>query len=269
MTPISIRSLQALKASGGKFAVLTAYDATMARLAADAGIEVLLIGDSMGNVLQGHDSTLPVTVDDMAYHTACVARGNRGAENPALIMTDLPFMSYATVEQGLNSARQVMQAGAHMVKVEGGDNLLPLTEALSAQGVPVCAHLGLTPQFVNKFGGYRVQGRDTAAADQMVANAVALAEAGADMILLECVPTPLSERITKAVEVPVIGIGAGNPTDAQVLVMHDMLGLKIGRTPKFVKNFLTDGRTVQQAFAAYAAEVKSGQFPSDEYSFSE
>lgn len=269
MTAISIRSLQAAKANGEKFAVLTAYDATFAQLAADAGVEVLLVGDSLGNVLQGHDSTLPVTVDDMAYHTACVARGNRRSATPALIMTDLPFMSYATVTEGLQSARQVMQAGAHMVKVEGDQNLLPLTEALSSQGVPVCAHLGLTPQFVNKFGGYRVQGRDAEAADAMVADAVALVSAGADMILLECVPNPLAERITRAVDVPVIGIGAGNSTDAQVLVMHDMLGLKTGRMPKFVKNFLIDGRNVQQAFSAYAGEVKSGQFPSDEYSFSE
>ncbi|MAS24916.1 MAG: 3-methyl-2-oxobutanoate hydroxymethyltransferase [Oceanospirillaceae bacterium] len=269
MTPISIRSLQAKKAAGEKFAVLTAYDSTFAHLAADAGVDVLLVGDSLGNVLQGHDSTLPVTVADMAYHTSCVARGNRRSETPALIMTDLPFMSYATLEQGLSSAREVMQAGAHMVKLEGDDSLLPITAALASQGVPVCAHLGLTPQFVNKFGGYRVQGRDSSAADAMVANAVALAEAGADIILLECVPNPLAERITKAVEVPVIGIGAGNSTDAQVLVMHDMLGLKIGRMPKFVKNFLTDGRNVQQAFSAYVEEVKNGQFPSDEYSFSE
>ena len=269
MNPISIRSLQTKKANGEKFATLTAYDATFAKLASDAGVEVLLVGDSLGNVLQGHDSTLPVSVADMAYHTACVARGNRRSQTPALIMTDLPFMSYATLEQGLESARAVMQAGAHMVKLEGDDNLLPITAALSSQGVPVCAHLGLTPQFVNKFGGYRVQGRDSHAADAMVANTAALAEAGADSILLECVPNPLAERITQSVDVPVIGIGAGQATDAQVLVMHDMLGLKIGRMPKFVKNFLTDGRNVQQAFSAYVDEVKSGQFPSDEYSFSE
>ncbi|MFT6859169.1 MAG: 3-methyl-2-oxobutanoate hydroxymethyltransferase, partial [Thalassolituus oleivorans] len=156
MSSISIRSLQTMKEQQQKFAVLTAYDATFAQLAADAGVEVLLVGDSLGMVLQGRDSTLPVSVTDMAYHTACVARGNAKATRPALIMTDLPFMSYGTLEQGLASAREVMQAGAHMVKVEGDDWLVPLVEALARQGVPVCAHLGLTPQSVNKFGGYRV-----------------------------------------------------------------------------------------------------------------
>ena len=267
MSPISIRTLQNMKEQQEKFTVLTAYDATLAQLAADAGVEVLLVGDSLGNVLQGHDSTLPVTVTDMAYHTASVARGNRRAARPALIMTDLPFMSYGTVEQGLESARAVMQAGAQMVKLEGDDWLVPLVEALSRQGVPVCAHLGLTPQSVNKFGGYRVQGRDEAAADAMVEHSRALADAGADILLLECVPNALAERITQAVNVPVIGIGAGAATDAQVLVMHDMLGLNTGRTPKFVKNFMADGRNVQQAFAAYVEEVKAGTFPGEEHGF--
>ncbi|WP_430460146.1 3-methyl-2-oxobutanoate hydroxymethyltransferase [Thalassolituus sp. LLYu03] len=267
MSPISIRSLQSMKAQQEKFVVLTAYDATFAQLAAEAGVEVLLVGDSLGNVLQGHDSTLPVSVDDMAYHTASVARGNRKAQRPALIMTDLPFMSYGTVEQGLASARAVMQAGAHMIKIEGDDWLIPLVESLSRQGVPVCAHLGLTPQSVNKFGGYRVQGRDDAAANAMVEHCQTLEQAGADMLLLECVPNALAERITAAVSIPVIGIGAGPSTDSQVLVMHDMLGLNTGRAPKFVKNFLTDGRNVQQAFAAYVEEVKDGRFPAEEHSF--
>lgn len=266
MSAISIRSLQAMKQQE-KFTMLTAYDATFAQQAADAGVEVLLVGDSLGNVIQGHDSTLPVTVADMAYHTANVARGNRRAQRPALIMADLPFMSHGTVEQGLESARLVMQAGAHILKLEGDSWLIPLLESLSRQGVPVCAHLGLTPQSVNKFGGYRVQGREQDKADAMVEHAVALANAGADMILLECVPNELAERITAAVSVPVVGIGAGAGTDAQVLVMHDMLGLN-HRPAKFVKNFLTDGRTIQQAFAAYVAEVKSGQFPAAEHGFS-
>lgn len=266
MSAISIRSLQAMKQQE-KFTMLTAYDATFAQQAADAGVEVLLVGDSLGNVIQGHDSTLPVTVADMAYHTANVARGNRRAQRPALIMADLPFMSHGTVEQGLESARLVMQAGAHILKLEGDSWLIPLLESLSRQGVPVCAHLGLTPQSVNKFGGYRVQGREQDKADAMVEHAVALANAGADMILLECVPNELAERITAAVSVPVVGIGAGAGTDAQVLVMHDMLGLN-PRPAKFVKNFLTDGRTIQQAFAAYVAEVKSGQFPAAEHGFS-
>lgn len=266
MSAISIRSLQAMKQQE-KFSMLTAYDATFAQQAADAGVEVLLVGDSLGNMIQGHDSTLPVTVADMAYHTANVARGNRRAQRPALIMTDLPFMSHGTVEQGLESARLVMQAGAHILKLEGDSWLIPLIESLSRQGVPVCAHLGLTPQSVNKFGGYRVQGREQNKADAMVEHAVALANAGADMILLECVPNELANRITAAVSVPVVGIGAGAGTDAQVLVMHDMLGLN-PRPAKFVKNFLTDGRNIQQAFAAYVAEVKSGQFPAAEHGFS-
>lgn len=266
MSAISIRSLQAMKQQE-KFSMLTAYDATFAQQAADAGVEVLLVGDSLGNVIQGHDSTLPVTVADMAYHTANVARGNRRAQRPALIMADLPFMSHGTLEQGLESARLVMQAGAHILKLEGDSWLIPLIESLSRQGVPVCAHLGLTPQSVNKFGGYRVQGREQNKADAMVEHAVALANAGADMILLECVPNELANRITAAVSVPVVGIGAGAGTDAQVLVMHDMLGLN-PRPAKFVKNFLTDGRNIQQAFAAYVADVKSGQFPAAEHGFS-
>ncbi|AHK14963.1 MAG: 3-methyl-2-oxobutanoate hydroxymethyltransferase [Thalassolituus sp.] len=268
MSSISIRSLQTMKEQQQKFAVLTAYDATFAQLAADAGVEVLLVGDSLGMVLQGRDSTLPVSVTDMAYHTACVARGNAKATRPALIMTDLPFMSYGTLEQGLASAREVMQAGAHMVKVEGDDWLVPLVETLARQGVPVCAHLGLTPQSVNKFGGYRVQGRDEAKATAMIEHAVALVNAGADLILLECVPSELAARITAAVTVPVIGIGAGSDTDAQVLVMHDMLGLNTGHTPKFVKNFMIDGRNVQDAFKAYAEAVRAGEFPAPEHGFS-
>ncbi|MFY9178570.1 MAG: 3-methyl-2-oxobutanoate hydroxymethyltransferase [Venatoribacter sp.] len=266
MSAISIRSLQAMKERQEKFSMLTAYDATLAMHAANAGVAVLLVGDSLGNVIQGQDSTLPVSVEDMAYHTAAVSRGNKMAENQALIVTDLPFMSYGTLEQGLESARKVMQAGAHMVKVEGDSWLIPLIESLSRQGVPTCAHLGLTPQSVNKFGGYRVQGRDQAAADAMVEHSVALAEAGADIILLECVPSPLAKRITEAVSVPVVGIGAGASTDAQVLVVHDMLGLN-PHPAKFVKNFLSDGRNVQAAFKAYAEEVKSGAFPSAEYEF--
>jgi len=267
MNPISIRTLQTLKDKGQKFSVLTAYDATFAQLAADAGIEALLVGDSLGMVLQGRESTLPVSLDDMVYHTAAVARGNARAQRPALIMTDLPFMSYGDIATGIESARAVMQAGAHMVKVEGDDWLVPLVESLSRQGVPVCAHLGLTPQSVNKFGGYRVQGREDDKADAMVAHAVALADAGADIILLECVPSPLAARITEAVNVPVVGIGAGSDTDAQVLVCYDMLGLNTGHTPKFVKNYMTGGRTVPEALAAYAGEVRDGVFPGPEHGF--
>lgn len=268
MSSITIRSLQAMKDRQEKFAVLTAYDATFAQNAASSGVEALLVGDSLGMVLQGHSSTLPVTIDDMAYHTACVARGNALAKRPALVMTDLPFMSYATVEQGLKSARKVMQAGAHLVKVEGDDWLVPLIETLSNQGVPVCAHLGLTPQSVNKFGGYRVQGREREHADAMIQHAKTLEKAGADILLLECVPSQLAADLSAAVSVPVIGIGAGPDTDAQVLVMHDMLGLNPNHVPRFVKNFMVEGRTVQQAMAAYVEEVKAGTFPAAEHGFS-
>lgn len=267
MKPVSLSTLSQLKAEGKKFSVLTAYDSTFARTAADAGVDMLLVGDSLGNVLQGQDSTLPVSVEDMVYHTQCVARGNRQSEQPAMIMTDLPFMSYGTLEQGLASARAVMQAGAHIIKLEGDSWLMPLVESLAQQGTPTCVHLGLTPQSVNKLGGYKVQGRDESAAENMFNHAKALADAGADMLLLECVPSALGKRISQAVSIPVIGIGAGPDTDAQVLVMHDMLGLSSGYVPKFVKNFLADGRSIQEAFAAYAHEVKTGTFPTAEHEF--
>ena len=267
MKSISIPALKQRKAEHQKFAVLTAYDATFAEVAADAGVEVLLVGDSLGMVLQGKDSTLPVSIDEMAYHTEMVARGNARAQTPALVMTDLPFMSYGTLEQGLESARKVMQAGAQLVKIEGDEWLIPLIESLSQQGVPVCAHLGLTPQAVNKLGGYKVQGRDEAKADAMVQHALRLEAAGADLILLECVPSELGKRITDAVQVPVIGIGAGADTDAQVLVVYDMLGMNTGYVPKFVKNFMTDGRTIAEAIQAYAEQVKRGEFPGNEHGF--
>ncbi len=267
MSPVNLKSLQGRKAKQEKFAVLTAYDSTFAQLAADAGLECLLVGDSLGMVLQGNDSTLPVSLEEMAYHTRCVARGNQRSETPAFIMTDLPFMSYGTVEAGLEAARAVMQAGAHMVKIEGDEWLAPLISVLAQQGVPVCAHLGLTPQAVNKLGGYRVQGRDQERADALVNAAITLADAGADIILLECVPSGLAKRVTEAVSVPVIGIGAGKDTDAQVLVIHDMLGLHTGRVARFVKNYMTEGRTVQQALQAYGDEVRSGAFPSAEHEF--
>lgn len=263
MKKVSINTLSGLKADSEKFSVLTAYDATFGHLVDEAGTDVILVGDSLGMVCQGKDSTLPVTIADMEYHTRCVA----AASKRSLIMADMPFMSYSTPEQGQANAARLMQAGAHMVKVEGDEWLIPLIEALGRQGVPVCAHLGLTPQSVNKFGGYKVQGRETDKAEAMLRHAVALAEAGADCLLLECVPSALAKSITEAVNVPVIGIGAGPDTDAQVLVVYDMLGLNSGKLPRFVKNFMTDGRTVQQAITAYNDEVKSGTFPGPEHGF--
>jgi 3-methyl-2-oxobutanoate hydroxymethyltransferase len=214
-------------------------------------------------VLQGNDSTLPVTVEDMAYHTQCVANGNQGA----LLMADMPFMSYATPEQAMENAAILMQSGAHLVKLEGGDWLEETTRLLSERGIPTCLHLGLTPQTVNKMGGYKVQGRQDQQAEKMISDAIKLADAGADLILLECVPSDLANKITAAVDVPVIGIGAGNQTDGQVLVIHDMLGATTGHRPKFVKNFLEGAGTIQSAIAQYITDVKSGDFPSEEHTF--
>ncbi len=263
MSKTTISTLQKSKLAGDKFSVLTAYDATFAHLASEAGVDVLLVGDSLGMVLQGSSSTVPVTLEDMCYHTQAVSRGNQGA----LIMSDLPFMSYATPEQAMASAAALMQAGAEMVKMEGGGWLVDTVEMLSERGVPVCTHLGLTPQYVHKFGGYKVQGREDNAAKQMIKDAKAMEAAGADIILLECVPSPLAKAVTEAVNVPVIGIGAGPDTDGQVLVCYDMLGMNSGRVPRFVKNFLVEGRNVQQAFAAFDQAVKNGDFPQAEHGF--
>jgi 3-methyl-2-oxobutanoate hydroxymethyltransferase len=245
--------------------MLTCYDATFAQTACQAGVDVLLVGDSLGMVLQGHDSTLPVTVAEMAYHTASVKRGNQGA----LILADLPFMAYATLEQALNNSAALMQAGAHMVKLEGAAWLAEPIRQLAERGVPVCAHLGLTPQAVNILGGYKVQGRQEAQARQMRADAMALEQAGAAMLLLECVPSELAAEISQAVKIPVIGIGAGVATDGQVLVLHDMLGLSLsGRTPKFVKNFMAGQSSIQNAISAYVKAVKDQSFPAAEHGFS-
>ncbi|MCY1288439.1 3-methyl-2-oxobutanoate hydroxymethyltransferase [compost metagenome] len=265
MPDVTVTTLLEQKQKGDKIAMLTAYDATFARAACQAGAEVLLVGDSLGMVVQGNDSTLPVTIQEMAYHTTCVKRGNQGA----LIVTDLPFASGASLQQLLADAVAVMQAGAHMVKLEGGAWLVEPIARLAQIGVPVCAHLGLTPQAVNLFGGYKVQGRGDAQARQLRADAIALEQAGAAMLLLECVPSELAAEITQAVKIPVIGIGAGPATDGQVLVLHDMLGLSLtGRMPKFVKNFMDGQSSVQAAFAAYVKAVKDGSFPAPEHGFS-
>lgn len=265
MPDITVTSLQALKQKGEKIAMLTCYDATFAHAASQAGVEVLLVGDSLGMVLQGHDSTLPVTTADTAYHVACVKRGNQGA----LIMADLPFMSYATLDQTYANSAALMQAGAHMVKIEGAAWLAESIRLLADRGIPVCAHMGLTPQSVNVLGGYKVQGRLETQARQMRADAITLEQAGAAMILLECVPSELAQEISHAVKIPVIGIGAGSATDGQVLVMHDMLGLSItGRVPKFVKNFMVGQPDIQSALHAYVTAVKDVSFPGTEHGFS-
>ncbi len=260
---ITVSTIRNMVANGEKFTMLTAYDATFASLFSSQGIETLLVGDSLGMVCQGQDSTLPVTVDDMVYHTKTVARGNKGS----LLITDLPFNSYGSVSQCLETSGRLMQAGAHMVKLEGGAWLCDSVKALSQAGIPTCLHMGLTPQSVNKFGGYKIQGRNEDAAQKMIDEALLLADAGADFILLECVPAELAKRLTETVPVPVIGIGAGNATDGQVLVCYDMLGLTQGRLAKFVKNYMATANTYENAIKSYIDEVKSGQFPSVEQSF--
>ncbi|WP_415911795.1 3-methyl-2-oxobutanoate hydroxymethyltransferase [Neptuniibacter sp. QD37_11] len=263
MSNITLHTLSSMKKAGEKFAVLTAYDACFSHVVSSAGTEVILVGDSLGMVLQGNDSTLPVTVEEMAYHTQAVAKGNQGS----LIMADLPFMSYSTPELAMDNSAALMQAGANMVKLEGGAWLAETVSMLAERGIPVCVHLGLTPQTVNKLGGYRVQGRDKETAQQMINDAVMLQDAGASVILLECVPSILAKEITLALDVPVIGIGAGSDTDAQVLVLHDMLGVTPGRSPKFVKNFMADANSIEEAISQYVADVKSGTFPASEHEF--
>lgn len=257
MTAVTIRNLQDMKLAGEKFACITAYDATFSRLISSSGAETILIGDSLGMVLQGQESTVPVTIGEMAYHTASVARGNQGS----MLIADMPFMSYSTVDLAMTGATQLMQAGAHMVKMEGGLWLSDTISKLVEGGIPVCAHLGLTPQSVNVFGGYRVQGRDPKEAKSILSDAVSIQDAGASLLVLECVPAELAADISSKLRIPVIGIGAGAGTDGQVLVMHDLLGLS-EHLPKFVRNFMTETISVQEAFRTFVAAVKSGDFPS-------
>lgn len=262
MKTTTITNLNAMKADGEKFAVITAYDYTFSRLIETAGIEVTLVGDSLGNVIQGRDSTIPVTVDEMAYHTEIVKRGN----SRTLLMTDMPFMSYATENQALDNAAILMQAGAQMVKLEGGEWLAETIYMLTERGIPVCGHVGLTPQSVHKLGGYKVQGKDEEAAQQMIDEAAILEEAGADLLVVECVPSSLGRDLSAALTIPVIGIGAGPDTDAQVLVLQDMLGIS-QRLPKFSKNFLEQTDSIQDAIIAYGNDVRSGAFPAPEHCF--
>ena len=264
MSKTTLHSLTRLKEAGEKATCITSYDASFTQRVNQAGIDIILVGDSLGMVLQGHDSTLPVTMEQMVYHTRCVEAGN----SESLIMADMPFMSYRTVEQAMTNATDLMQAGAQIVKLEGGLWLKDTVRKLFEQGIPVCTHLGLTPQAVNKLGGYRVQGKTPEQAASLLNEAVELEAAGASMILLECVPSSLGKTITEAVSVPVIGIGAGPDTDAQVLVIYDMLGITPGKPARFVKNFLQQEGDVISALEAYVLEVKSGLFPAPEHCFS-
>ncbi len=261
---VTLATLRRMKREGERIVALTAYDAAFARLLDRAGVDVILVGDSLGMVIQGHRTTVPVTLDDMVYHTRAVAAG---ADRP-LLMADMPFMAGATVEQALEAAARLMrEGGAEIVKLEGDAMQLEVVAALARRGIPVCAHLGLQPQNIHKMGGYRVQGRDEETAQRMEESAIALQEAGADLLLLECVPEALAARITESVALPVIGIGAGARTDGQVLVLHDLLGITPGKPPRFSRDFLADAGTIPAAVEAYAAAVREGRFPAPEHWF--
>ena len=256
---VTLHRLREMHAAGEKIAVLTCYDAAFARVLDRAGIEVLLVGDSLGMVLQGRPSTLPVTLDEMAYHTECVARGNRSA----WIIADMPFGSYQeSTELALRHGARLMQSGAHMVKVEGGGWTAPIVRAFVERGIPVCAHLGFTPQSVHALGGYRVQGRGEEAAEVLRRHAAELADAGAAMLVLEMVPAAVARELTHSLPMPVIGIGAGSGCSGQVLVLHDMLGLS-GEPLRFVRDFMDGSPSIEVAVRNYVADVKAGRFPDD------
>jgi 3-methyl-2-oxobutanoate hydroxymethyltransferase len=261
--PITITKLLAMHAEGEKISMLTAYDSTMSALLNRCGVETILIGDSLGNVIQGHTSTTPVTVEQVAYHTECVARTN----SHAFVIADLPFASYGDPVQALDSAATLMRAGADMVKLEGGDWQIEIIQYLVERSVPVCAHLGLLPQSVHVLGGYKVQGKSKDAASLMLEQAIACEQAGAQMIVLEAIPSSLGKKITEALSIPTIGIGAGPDCSGQVLVLQDMLGISPGKPPKFVKNFMEGHHSVEAAVKAYVREVKSGKFPGPEHGF--
>lgn len=264
MSRITLHSLQKMKQQARKIAVLTAYDASFATLLDEAGVDIILVGDSLGMVVQGRDSTLPVTVDEMVYHSAAVSRGSQRA----MVVADLPFMSYPHLELALASASRLMkEGGAQMVKLEGGSEVVEIVRQLSRCGIPVCAHLGLLPQSVHKLGGYRVQGRSEADAERILADALALEAAGADLLVLECVPRQLAARVSAELAIPVIGIGAGVDTDGQVLVLYDMLGITPGKRPVFSHDFLATTDSVSAAVQAYVEAVRDGRFPTAEHGF--
>lgn len=264
MSKITITTLNRMKAEGEKIAMVTAYDAGCTQLAEAAGVDSILVGDSLGMVVQGHDSTLPVTVDHMVYHTEMVSRGSKRA----LIIADMPFMSHGTCVQALDTAGRLMkEGGAHMVKLEGGRPQVETVRHLTERSVPVCAHLGLLPQSIHQLGGYRVQGREQEAAQHILNDARLMQDAGAQMLVLECIPKLLADEITAALEIPVIGIGAGAGCDGQVLVMQDLLGITPGKTPSFSKDFMAQAGSIEGAIAAYVSAVRRGEFPAPEHTF--
>ena len=263
--PINVSTLRKMKQNGEPIACLTAYDASFAALIDAARVDVVLVGDSLGMVIQGHDTTVPVTVDDVIYHSRAVARGLRHA----FLMADMPFMSYASADQALDNAVRLMQeGGAMMVKLEGGEGQIEIVEHLARHDIPVCAHLGLKPQSVHKIGGFKVQGREPDKASEMVEAAVRLQDAGADIVLLECVPNEVGTAARSRLEVPVIGIGAGPDVDGQILVLYDILDITQGRTPRFVQNFQAGHDSPLAALQAYVQAVKGREYPQPEHCFS-
>ena len=261
----TLHSIQKLKQAGEPITVLTAYDSSFSKLISELGVEIILVGDSLGMVMQGHHSTVPVTMENMIYHTQCVAKSNTSS----WLIADLPYMSYATKEQTLANAALLMQAGANMVKLEGGEWTCSSIKKLVERGVPVCAHLGLTPQSVDALGGYKVQGREKNNAEKIISDSLAIEKAGAQMLVLECIPSELAKEITEKLSIPTIGIGAGNQTDGQVLVLQDMLGFNSDFRPKFAKNFFENESvsSVSDAITSYVAEVKDRSFPTEQHSF--
>ncbi len=263
--PVNVSTLRDMKAAREPIACLTAYDASFAQLVDLAGADLVLVGDSLGMVIQGHDTTVPVTVADVVYHTRAVARGLRRA----FLVADMPFMSYANPAQALDNAVRLMQeGGAMMIKLEGGEGQVEIVEHLARHDIPVCAHLGLKPQSVHKIGGFKVQGRDREQAEQMLKAARRLQEAGSDIVLLECIPNEVGAAITGALDVPVIGIGAGPGVDGQILVLYDILGITQGRVPRFVRNFMGDNSSQLAACEAYVRAVKDRSYPAPEHCFS-
>ncbi len=264
MMRTTLTTLQAMRSKGEKIAVLTCYDASFAALLEANGVDILLVGDSLGMVLQGHETTLPVTLDDMVYHTACVARGSK----QAFIISDMPFGTFqVSPQEAFAHAAPLMVAGAQMVKLEGGASMVETVRFLTERGIPVCGHIGLTPQSVHQMGGYRVQGKESAAAQQLLQDAVALEQAGAGMIVLEAIPALLAAEITAALSIPTIGIGAGADCSGQVLVLHDILDVYPGKKARFVKNYMRGSTSIADAVARYVREVKAGEFPGAEHSF--
>ena len=236
----------------------------MASVISRSGVEIILVGDSLGMVIQGHDSTLPVTMDQLIYHLECVVNGNRGSH----IMADMPFMSYSTDDLGLENAKKLMQAGANSIKIEGGQWIAKMAQVLSDRGIPVCAHMGLTPQTINRLGGHKVQGRNPLEKEKIINEALLLQASGASMLLLECVPGDLAKQITNELNIPVIGIGAGIHTDGQIMVVHDLLGIScLEKPPKFVKNFMKESSSIEDAIQNYVRDVKDLKFPSEKHTF--